>query len=624
MPDKPPTSERIEELIFGSGALRRYTQDSPVLPDVWNAYFEQPEEPQDLLLTPHLKFTPGELARTLQKILREEKDKHVRLPISRWERARRRENRPLVYNESHVVVALWFDEMVRIALPLTNWWWNYVWKAPGKEGHIPSKIIESGDERLVNQLKEQLGAEKPMLVSGEHRDDLLWLVRILGELAWPYYQQGLQAKTPREETRKQLAAEEQVRSALWLLEGLDLAEKPEKMPLWSLNLNRQAKVAIKRSVVAVKADSARRLFKASGKDLIWAVVDSGIDAKHPAFCERDADGKPCGSRVVATYDFTRIRSLLAADSAETEEIDFSPDVRRRAKELRSALKSGRTLDWSVLEPSLRVPHDNYRRPKNPHGTHVAGILAADWKKSDSPPPDDEEPLEGMCPDLRLYDLRVLGDDGSGDEFGIIAALQFVRYLNSTRDKQLIHGVNLSLAIPHKVASFACGRTPVCEECERLMSNGVVVVAAAGNSGYTGGAASLGTGFQDISITDPGNAEAVITVGATHRYMPHTYGVSYFSSRGPTADGRRKPDLVAPGEKIKSVIPGDRAATLDGTSMAAPHVSGAAALLLAQYTELIGQPARVKQILCQSATDLGRERDFQGHGMLDILRALQSI
>ena len=59
-------------------------------------------------------------------------------------------------------------------------------------------------------------------------------------------------------------------------------------------------------------------------------------------------------------------------------------------------------------------------------------------------------------------------------------------------------------------------------------------------------------------------------------------------------------------------------------MAAPHVSGAAALLMARHRELIGQPKRVKEILCSTATDLGRERYFQGHGMLDVLRAIQSV
>jgi subtilisin family serine protease len=64
--------------------------------------------------------------------------------------------------------------------------------------------------------------------------------------------------------------------------------------------------------------------------------------------------------------------------------------------------------------------------------------------------------------------------------------------------------------------------------------------------------------------------------------------------------------------------------MDGTSMAAPHVSGAAALLMARHAELIGQPARIKQILCSTAMDLGRTRPFQGAGVVDILRAIQSV
>jgi subtilisin family serine protease len=86
----------------------------------------------------------------------------------------------------------------------------------------------------------------------------------------------------------------------------------------------------------------------------------------------------------------------------------------------------------------------------------------------------------------------------------------------------------------------------------------------------------------------------------------------------------KPDLVAPGERIRSTLPNGKWGELDGTSMAAPHVSGAAAMLMARYPELVGRPRRIKQILCDSATDLKRERSFQGNGMLDVLRAFQSI
>src|SRR5215216_1146466 len=96
-----------------------------------------------------------------------------------------------------------------------------------------------------------------------------------------------------------------------------------------------------------------------------------------------------------------------------------------------------------------------------------------------------------------------------------------------------------------------------------------VVAAAGNAGFDESQVAPASSYRQSSINDPGNAEVVITVGGTHRENPHTYGVSYFSSRGPTGDGRAKPDLVAPGEKVTAPVPGAKSARMDGTSMAAP-------------------------------------------------------
>jgi subtilisin family serine protease len=118
-------------------------------------------------------------------------------------------------------------------------------------------------------------------------------------------------------------------------------------------------------------------------------------------------------------------------------------------------------------------------------------------------------------------------------------------------------------------------------------------------------------------------------------MPHIYGVSYFSSKGPTGDGRLKPDLVAPGEKIISCATGhlksegapgiecDYVET-SGTSMAAPHVSGAIAAFLSVRTEFIGKAERVKEIFVDTATDLRRDRYFQGTGLIDLMRAIQSV
>ena len=125
----------------------------------------------------------------------------------------------------------------------------------------------------------------------------------------------------------------------------------------------------------------------------------------------------------------------------------------------------------------------------------------------------------------------------------------------------------------------------------------------------------------------------------HRYRPHTYGVSFDSSKGPTLDGRLKPELVAPGEAITSAATGQLAAFPplapaagdpsnvaryiedSGTSMSAAHVSGAIAAFLSVRSEYIGQPAMVKKLFCDSATDLGRHEFYQGSGLIDLLRAL---
>ena len=203
----------------------------------------------------------------------------------------------------------------------------------------------------------------------------------------------------------------------------------------------------------------------------------------------------------------------------------------------------------------------------------------------------------------------------------------MRWLNVNSPTPVVHGVNLSLSLDHEVGSFACGRTPVCDECERLIGSGTIVVVAAGNEGraFVSMASGVTEGYRQMSITDPGNASGVITVGATHRHQPHTYGVSYFSSRGPTGDGRCKPDLVAPGEKITAPVPGrrpeeprrdehGRAARLGrGGARSSPATPSSSA-----------SPAEIKRVLCATATDLGRERYFQGSGVVDALRAIQSI
>jgi subtilisin family serine protease len=431
--------------------------------------------------------------------------------------------------------------------------------------------------------------------------------------------------------------------------------------IFQVSLNRDAAPAsdegtLAQSVGAIKADAARSLFSIRCKGIGWAVLDSGIDHEHPAFwdyeqiwkeqdraakegatAERGATPKARLHRIKATYDFRRIRAIMSVDAIDhgalADEIDPQSDLTRDEivallKELAKDRQDGKRVNWNKVKPLIEQV--NPETPPHPHGTHVAGIIGANWlsfKRGEGPKRGDPVKMSGVCPDIDLYDFRVLGSSLGDSEFAVIAALQFIRFLNDQSGYSLIHGANMSLSIPHNVRNYACGRTQVCVEAEGLTANGVVVVAAAGNRGFQQYKLADNTMFESYaasSITDPGNAEGVITVGATHRQWPHTYGVSFFSSRGPTGDGRLKPDLLAPGEKITSCVPGMRSDQMDGTSMAAPHVSGAAALLMARHDELKGQPARIKEILCATATDLKRERSFQGHGMVDVLRAIQSV
>ncbi|WP_298462265.1 S8 family peptidase [uncultured Cellulomonas sp.] len=360
---------------------------------------------------------------------------------------------------------------------------------------------------------------------------------------------------------------------------------------------------IHRTIITTKCAAAQRSFDASGEGVVWAVLDSGIDATHPHFAKHD------------TLEGDLHRSFVPGET-----------------------------DADAL------------RDASGHGTHVAGIIAGEHKAASKTKPivaatwyrtgNEMTGVErvllprisGMAPLCKLVSCKVLRDDGSGDVAALLDALEYIQTLNRGGADLHVHGVNLSVGYPFNPEWFATGLTPVCREVDRLVRSGVVVVVAAGNTG--GGYAldrqkrQMQLGF-DMTINDPGNAEHAITVGATST-SPHSTGISYFSSKGPTGDGRLKPDLVAPGERVLSAGTGEllqaaRRAVPDalyvedsGTSMAAPHVSGVAAAFLSVHREFVGRPDDVKRILMSTASDLGRARTFQGSGLVDAMRAIQSI
>jgi subtilisin family serine protease len=608
-------STLVDLILLGPADDRRELQDSPVLGDVWLAYANAPGSRQDLLITPHKIATAGGVAREISQQLSRVGDQ----PES---------NAQIAYLQGLVAARLSLREMLRVLVPLTAWWSERKIQKTLARDYSPAAVLQRLDD-LFSSLLGVPGTNHPRNDSFSSLDRYLALAGLLlwaGAPVVPPRWNRPDPPSPEAILQLALANSRVIQEALVSLYtqiSSDEAGEPAKGLIFQVSLNRAVSPALERSIPAVKADAARGLFNVRTHKIVWAVLDSGIDRDHKAFADKDGT-----SRVIRTFDFTRVRQFLSSDSDRLSPeqlatllrgVDMTPEeAGQRLAHLRQDAAAQRPIDWDVVEEllTLHTPPP----PSSAHGTHVAGIIGA------MKPEPEASYGDGMCPDIRLYDFRVLARTVEDTEFAVIAALQYIRYVNERHSYITIHGANLSLSIPHNVRNYACGRTPVCNECQRLIESGVVVVAAAGNRGYQKFETKEGLfeSYAAFSITDPGNAEDVITVGATHGNWPHTYGVSFFSSRGPTGDGRSKPDLVAPGERIEAPIPNNESGAESGTSMAAPHVSGAAAMLMARYPELIGNPRRIKRILCDSATDLGRERSFQGHGMLDVLRAFQSI
>ena len=170
---------------------------------------------------------------------------------------------------------------------------------------------------------------------------------------------------------------------------------------------------------------------------------------------------------------------------------------------------------------------------------MAGIVAGafDFPKKGNTP---QRRISGIAPLAKLHIYKVLNDKGEGDDAWIIKALDHIASINEKAGGPHIAGVNLSLGGEFEQGVFGCGHTPVCEELRRLWQQGVVVVLAAGNEGFRRLISDEGefSATMPCSIGDPANLEEAIAVGAVHKEKPHTYGISHFSSRGPTADGRK--------------------------------------------------------------------------------------
>ena len=253
-----------------------------------------------------------------------------------------------------------------------------------------------------------------------------------------------------------------------------------------------------------------------------------------------------------------------------------------------------------------VNNDNDPMDDYGHGTHVASIAAGNGT------------LKGVAPDAKIYAYKVIDANGGGTFSDVIAGIERSTDPNSDGDfSDHIDVISMSLGAPGDPDDL------VSKASDNAAEIGVVVVAAAGNSGN----------YNYLTIGSPGTSRKAITVGASDKADL----MAYFSSKGPTAIGSTKPDVVAPGMLIcaarmstfepwlekseyKKCVD-DSHVLLSGTSMATPHVAGAAALIKQSHPDWT--PQEIKNTIKGTAIDLGNDSLTQGSGRVDVLKAVQA-
>ncbi|MBO8171648.1 MAG: S8 family serine peptidase [Bacillaceae bacterium] len=258
------------------------------------------------------------------------------------------------------------------------------------------------------------------------------------------------------------------------------------------------------------------------------------------------------------------------------------------------LDEGKIIGWKDYVNGRTSPYDDQG-----HGTHVASIAAGEGEGNSN--------YHGVAPAAALVGVKVLDGNGSGSMSDVTAGIDWAV---QNKDVYGIEVLNLSLG----TSSSSDGTDSTSQAVNNAVDAGLVVTVAAGNSGPA-----------TYTVGSPAAADKALTVGAAADPGENGFFLAYFSSRGPTADDRIKPDIVAPGYNITAAQAGTTSSyvTYSGTSMATPFTAGTVALILDANPSL--SPAQVKNHLYSTAHDwgpAGKDIDY-GNGMLDGYEAIRS-
>ncbi|MEM2118506.1 MAG: S8 family peptidase [Candidatus Bathyarchaeia archaeon] len=258
------------------------------------------------------------------------------------------------------------------------------------------------------------------------------------------------------------------------------------------------------------------------------------------------------------------------------------------------LDGGKVIGWKDFVNGRTTPYDD-----NGHGTHCASIAAGTGEGNSA--------YKGVAPGAALVGVKVLDSAGSGSLSTVTDGINWCVTNKAT------YGIEI-LSLSLGTSTSSDGTDSVSQACNNAVDQGLVVCVAAGNLGP-----------KKYTIGSPGAAEKVITVGAFADVGHSGFYIASFSSRGPTADGRTKPDVCAPGYKIMAARSGTTNSYIEmsGTSMATPFLAGTVALMLDANPSLT--PAQIKNIFSTTSIDFGpsgKDIDF-GWGRMDGYAAIKS-